>query len=201
MTTTTKSQADATSLETTYRDLRDRLRDEYDQRVGPRAVRCRLRAIDRYRDAGADRMSRRAPHHSCTADRLERELENDEAQYRAGAAQKHVLAVLTGRYDLQLIATGSSGSYSDEDLQRQLRTAEKTRISQISEARRAEIQAQLAASEASAARRRQRMLDCPPIGWGSSYTSCEERVARWRGRPENDRLSDPRERQAEEVAS
>ena len=42
--------------------------------------------------------------------------------------------------------------------------------------------------------------DYPPIGWGRSSPTTEERIARWRARPEADRLGDTNERIPEGVA-
>jgi hypothetical protein len=41
------------------------------------------------------------------------------------------------------------------------------------------------------------LRDYPPIGWGRSSPTTEERIARWRARPEADRISDPHPRIAE----
>lgn len=39
-----------------------------------------------------------------------------------------------------------------------------------------------------------RQLDYPPVGWGRSSATVEERIARWRARPEDERLRDRQER-------
>lgn len=48
---------------------------------------------------------------------------------------------------------------------------------------------------------RMMLRDYPPIGWGRSSPTTEERIARWRNRPEADRLSDLSPRIAEGEAA
>jgi len=55
-----------------------------------------------------------------------------------------------------------------------------------------------AEARATEALRRSRR-DYPPLDWGRSSATTEERIARWRARPEWERVSDPRERIPEGV--
>jgi len=76
------------SAELAYRSLRDQLRENY-QRIAGRQGRARQHEIAKLRGAGG--------HHADKSDRLEQELEQDNADYTASTARKSLLAVRTGR--------------------------------------------------------------------------------------------------------
>jgi hypothetical protein len=62
-----------------------------------------------------------------------------------------------------------------------------------------QIGATSAEDRATEALRRTRR-DYPPVEWGRSSATTKERIARWRARPEWERISDPRERISEGAA-
>ncbi|MBE0522210.1 MAG: hypothetical protein IBX39_08125 [Candidatus Methanoperedenaceae archaeon] len=77
--------------ETEYRKLRDELAQMYSVHVGPTARRNATHQIAKQRGAGG--------HHAVMADSQEKRLEHDISEYDEGVHQKHLLAILTGKYD------------------------------------------------------------------------------------------------------
>lgn len=93
---------EAGAREETYRKIRDLMERYYSQRVGPRSTRQRRERIAKRRESGSDGQAR-------SAGREERTLEGEQDAYDRASHVKHVLAILTGRYDHALDSPGSQG--------------------------------------------------------------------------------------------
>ncbi len=80
----------AEAAETEYRQLRDRLREDYQDIAGSRE-RSRSKEIQKLRGVGG--------RHADKADGLEQQLEQDHRQYHDGVTRKSLLAVRTSRVE------------------------------------------------------------------------------------------------------
>ena len=103
--------------EALYQDLKDTMEEHY-QSVTSRALRRRRHRIQKRREAGTKTVHGRTfedDHHTSHADREEEKMQEDVKTYFGGGddvgAQrfKHILAILTGRYDRRFWGEDRSG--------------------------------------------------------------------------------------------